>query len=118
MTTMTGSSLAASPTLTHTALRRELREARAAHRVPCRIRAADLRTGQTLILSGETVNLSRSGLAVQLGRDVSAGAEVEAQFIMPDGRPALLLGRVVRSRRVLSGTFEIGIEMTPDSRTR
>src|SRR4029450_11390045 len=56
---------------------RRTRELRAAMRVPCRLRSTDSQTGGVLLATGETVNLSNNGLAVQLGRDIPTGTNVE-----------------------------------------
>jgi hypothetical protein len=58
---------------------------------------------------GETVNMSDGGLAVQIGVDVAPGSQVEVLVAHLGGEPTCLYGEVVRRRRVLSGTFEIGI---------
>jgi hypothetical protein len=55
------------------------------------------------------VNLSANGLAVQLSRPMDAGTPVEVLLPPLDGEPTRLLGTVAHSRRVLSGTFEVGI---------
>jgi hypothetical protein len=60
------------------------------------------------------VNLSVNGLAIQVGRPIATGASVEVLLPHLDGEPTRLLGRVAHSRRVLSGTFEIGIWIEPD----
>jgi hypothetical protein len=92
------------------------REPRVAHRVPCQIRTADALTGLTLLSNGETVNLSHRGVAIQLGRDVPTGTNVEVRLSNLDGGPAFLYGCVIHSRRVLSGTFEVGIAVTDEFR--
>ena len=60
------------------------------------------------------MNLSVNGLAVQLARPIDEGTEVEVLLPPLDGEPTRLLGTVAHSRRVLSGTFEIGILTAPD----
>jgi hypothetical protein len=92
-------------------------ERRVAHRVPCQVRASDADAGHGRIVSvvGQTVNLSANGLAVQLGRPVREGAHVEVLLPQLDGEPTRLVGRVAHSRRVLTGTFELGIRIEPES---
>jgi hypothetical protein len=84
-------------------------ERRVAHRVPCRVRAADALDGKGICVIGQTVNLSANGLAVQVGESMDAGTLVEVLLPPLDGEPTRLVGTVAHSRRVLSGTFEIGI---------
>jgi len=88
-------------------------ERRVAHRVPCRVRVRHAADGRKLAVVGQTVNLSANGLAVQLGRALEHGVAVEVLLPHLDGEPTRLHGRVVHSRRVLSGTFEIGIRLEP-----
>ncbi len=90
-------------------------ERRVAHRVPCRVRAADAAHGKVVSVVGQTVNLSANGLAVQLGQPVDDGARVEVLLPQLDGEPTRLVGRVAHSRRVLTGTFELGIRIEPES---
>jgi hypothetical protein len=89
-------------------------ERRVAHRVPCRVRTSDSVHGGGTAVLGQTVNLSASGLAVQVGQPLEAGALVEILLPHLDGEPTRLRGRVAHSRRVLSGTFEIGIRIEPE----
>lgn len=91
-------------------------EPRIAHRMPCRVLLTDAETGSRVALAGETLNLSRRGLAVQVGRKVSPGATVEVLIEAPDGGPSCLVGAVIHSRRVLSGTYELGIGVTNEFR--
>lgn len=72
------------------------------------MRSIDL-TGGGLAALGETVNLSREGLAILLGQEVERGTRVEILLPHLDGEPACLYGEVVRSRRLFSGSFEIGV---------
>jgi hypothetical protein len=60
------------------------------------------------------VNLSSSGAAIQLGRPLPGGTPVEIMVHQLEGDPLYMLGTVVHSRRVLSGTFEIGIRKRPE----
>ncbi len=65
-------------------------------------------------LRGETVNMSSSGLAIQVGKPIPAGAVIEAIIARWSGREELRLqGRVVHARRMLAGLFEIGVRLTP-----
>lgn len=89
-------------------------ERRVAHRVPCRVRVCEPPVGKGACAIGQTVNLSVNGLAVQLAGPMDAGTEVEVLLPPLDGEPTLLRGTVAHSRRVLSGTFEIGILTAAD----
>lgn len=86
------------------------RTLRVAHRSRCTLRSRDS-IGQLLEDTGETVNISPSGLAVQLPRPLELGSQVEIQLT---GEP--LAGRVAHSRRVSTGTFEVGINLEPTCR--
>jgi hypothetical protein len=59
---------------------------------------------------GQTVNISHAGIAVQLGREIPAGTRVEALLPHANNEITHVNGTVARTRRVLAGTFEIGIE--------
>lgn len=83
---------------------------RVPHRVPCRLRTLEL-AGAGLTALGETVNLSPEGLAVLVGRKVECGTRVEVLLPHLDGEPACLYGEVVRTRRVFSGAYEIGVSL-------
>jgi len=78
------------------------------------VRASDGSGGKIVSEVGQTVNLSANGLAVQLGRPVHDGVRVEVLLPQLDGEPTRLVGRVAHSRRVLSGTFEVGIWIDPE----
>ena len=90
-------------------------ERRVAHRVPCRVRVLNTSTGRGISVVGQTINLSVSGLAVQLGRALVTGTHVEVLLPQLDGEPMRLHGRVIHCRRVLTGTFEVGIGIDPES---
>ena len=96
--------------------RRTRGEPRVAHRMPCRVLLTDPDTGSRIELTGETTNLSRRGLAVHVGRVIPAGITVEVLIEAPDGGPSCLVGSVIHSRRVLSGTYELGIGVTSEFR--
>ncbi len=97
---------------------RRRRQRRAMHRVPCRVRVFESDSAQVRVFCGETVNLSPGGVAVQLGQAVREGTWVEALLPRLTGAPLTVCGTVVHCRRVLTGTFEVGIEIAPDSETR
>jgi hypothetical protein len=104
-----GTALAATATLARPprdAVRR--RERRAVHRVPCRLRLCE----DGVTLSGETVNISSTGLAVHVGCAIPHGTLVEAIVPQLEGEPLRVTGAVVHTRRVLTGTFEVGIHTT------
>jgi len=86
-------------------------DSRVAHRVPCRLRAAAAAGGEPVTLIGETVNFSPRGVAIQLSRAIEQGTQVELLIPHLWGEPTCLYGTVVHSRRVLSGTFEVGIHV-------
>jgi hypothetical protein len=83
---------------------------RVAYRVPCRVRLIDEVTGEVHTVAGETVNLSRQGMALQVGLDVPIGTWVETLVPHPNGDPMFLCGTVVHSRRTMKAGFEIGVE--------
>jgi hypothetical protein len=95
------------------------RQPRTPHRVPCRVQAVDAGTGEVRTMMGETVNLSREGVALHVGVEVPVGTWVETLVPRPDGSPLFLCGTVVRVRRTLAANFEIGVELrarqTPDA---
>lgn len=86
-------------------------ERRFAHRVPCRVRTNEPTNERAINTIGQTVNLSASGVAVQLAHPIETGTPVEVYLPHLDGAPTLLHGHVAHSRRVLMGTFEIGIRI-------
>jgi len=86
---------------------------RVSHRVPCRIHVTDPHTGHFESLTGETVNLSRDGVAIQVAHELPPGARVEVVMPGGNGEPVCLFGRVVHTQRILSGTFVIGVQMDP-----
>lgn len=87
------------------------RSPRIAHRSRCTLRSRDS-IGQLVSETGETINISPEGLAVQLARPLEPGALVEVEM---GGEP--IAGRVAHSRRVSTGTFEIGISLETPRRT-
>lgn len=108
---------AATPAAPKADASRRRTERRVAHRVPCRVRVSDTARGKSAAELGQTVNLSANGLAVQLGRPMEAGAQVEVLLPHLDGEPTRLQGTVAHSRRVLTGTFELGIQIEPELAT-
>jgi len=88
---------------------------RTPHRVPCRVTLYDPSSGEPTALVGQTTNLSRKGLALQLGCDVAPGTWLEALVPQLDGTPMFFCGTVAHSRRVLVGTYEIGIQFVSES---
>ncbi len=85
-------------------------EPRTPYRVPCRIRLVDSTTGEVRTVVGETVNLSRRGVAFQAGLDVPIGTWVETLVANPHGDPMFLCGTVVHTRRTMAANFEVGVE--------
>ena len=96
------------PSIGRFSARQRRRERRVSHRVPCRVRLEDC------IVPGEIVNVSVRGLAVHVGAAAPAGAAVELWLPAGDGQTGRLTGHVVHTRRVLSGTFELGIRCATD----
>lgn len=88
---------------------RRTREPRWSHRAPCCVRIADSATRRFAAVLGTTVNLSRRGIAVLIDRAVGDGAVVEVTLTGREGEPIQLVGTVAHCRRVLTGTFEIGV---------
>ncbi len=85
-------------------------EPRAPYRIPCRVRLVDSTTGEVRTVIGETVNLSRRGMALQIATDVPIGTWVETLVAQPHGDPLFLCGTVVHTRRTLAANYEIGVE--------
>jgi hypothetical protein len=88
------------------------RPPRTPHRVPCRVRIINTVGGTEQTLVGQTANLSAAGIAVQLGAPVREGRQVEVLVPRMTGEALLLAGTAVHCRRVLTGTFEVGIALT------
>lgn len=89
--------------------RRGWRARRFACRVLCRVR--ELGGASRVVLEGQTVNISGGGLALLVGRALERGARVEVLLPSPDGSGIRLTGEVAHSRRVLSGTYEVGVRL-------
>lgn len=85
------------------------------HRAQCRVTFYDPQSGQPTTLVGQTVNISRRGLAVHLARDVPRGIWLEALVPHLDGHPTFFCGTVAHSRRVLADVYEIGIRFDGQS---
>jgi hypothetical protein len=81
-----------------------------AYRMPCRVRLVDPETGEVRTVVGETVNISKSGMAVQVSLQVPVGTWVETLVPHPNGDPMFLCGKVVRTRRTMTAGFEVGVE--------
>ncbi len=85
---------------------------RTACRVGCALWLRDARTKGRRVLHGYAVNLSTSGLAVQVGEYLPVGTPIESIVLHPMSEP-LCNGAAVRHvRRVLSDVFELGIEVS------
>jgi hypothetical protein len=82
---------------------------RSPHRVPCRLTVLEAPGRERSAACGETVNVSSTGVAVQLGWPIPCGTEVEVLIPHLEDDLIHVLGTVVHSRRVMTGTFEIGI---------
>lgn len=86
------------------------RPRRVPYRVPCRLRVIDPPPVSGFSVVGQTENVSARGLAVRLGVELSEGVGVEVLLPL-HGEPTCLYGRVAHSRRVTSGTFELGVRI-------
>jgi len=80
------------------------------YRVPCRVRLVDTGTGQVRTVAGETLNISSSGVALQVSADVPLGTWVETLVPHPNGDPMFLCGTVVHTRQTMAANYEIGVE--------
>ena len=86
------------------------RERRWSHRAPCVLRLLDVDGGSNLEFRGETVNMSAEGLAIQLPEPVPAGLYVETVIARKCDKDAIVVrGKVIRSRRIFGGGWEIGV---------
>jgi hypothetical protein len=92
-----------------TAPPRRWREPRFACRVACRVR--ELEVAGVAVLTGQTVNISRGGLALLVAQALQTGARVEVLLPCPQGEGVRVTGEVAHCRRVLSGTFEVGVRL-------
>lgn len=101
---------AASKTWTRERTRRPRAERRTPYRVPCRVRLIDSATGEVRTVTGETVDISSRGMALQIGLDVPIGTWVETLVPKPNGNPLFLCGTVIHSRQTMTAHFEIGVE--------
>lgn len=95
--------------------RQQRGERRMPHRAPCRVRLVEPKTGVVRTVAGETVNLSPSGIAVQVGVEVPVGTWVETLLPHADGDTLFLRGRVVHVRRTMHAHYELGVAMSDDS---
>ncbi len=84
---------------------------RVPYRVPCRVRLVDVATGEVRAVVGQTVNISSTGLAVQLPIEAPIGTWVETLVLTPAGDPMFLCGHVAHTRRTLASAFELGVTM-------
>ncbi len=90
----------------------DVRRRRVPHRVPCRLSVFDTADEQVASYCAQTVNISADGLAVHVQQAIPEGTLIEALVPHLDGDPLRFQGRVLHSRRVLSGVFEVGIGRT------
>jgi hypothetical protein len=70
----------------------------------------DPATGEVRSVVGETVNLSRRGMALQLAVDVPLGTWVETLVTHPNNELMFLCGTVIHCRQMMKASFEIGVE--------
>ena len=88
-------------------------ERRFPHRVPCNVRWSSPVEHTHASVVGQTVNLSATGMAIQLAVPLPIGSEVEVLLPHLNGEPTRVDGMVVHTRRVNTGTHEIGIRVSP-----
>ncbi|MBK9119928.1 MAG: PilZ domain-containing protein [Phycisphaerales bacterium] len=90
--------------------RHELRrETRVPFRVPCRVHLVEPKSGYVRTVLGETLNISRRGISLQLSVNPPVGTWVETLVPHAHGDPVFVCGTVVHSRRTLAHGFEIGV---------
>ncbi len=82
-------------------------ERRVACRLPCHL-ILPIDSQQKLTTTGETVNASADGIAVQVGLPLERGSTVE---VLLSSARTRMRGEVVHSRRVASGTYQVGIRL-------
>jgi hypothetical protein len=97
---------------------RAARAPRTPHRVPCQVRPCRMAREPVDALCGETVNLSRTGLAVRVPHSLPLDTRVEVLLTSLEGPPLCLYGNVVHVRHVLTGTFEMGIRLATAAEDR
>jgi hypothetical protein len=103
------------PSIGTSATRPRRRARRVPYRVPCRVRLANVATGEVRTVVGETVNISPAGFAVQLAIAAPVGTWVETMVLHPNGEPLFLSGTVVHVRQTMSNQHEIGVSMPGDA---
>ncbi|MBW7905631.1 MAG: hypothetical protein LC135_01020 [Phycisphaerae bacterium] len=83
---------------------------RAAHRLPCTVRVGDCQSPGSE-LSGVAVVVSADQIVLLLPENPQPGTRIETS-IWPQACDAVnLCGHVVSSRRVLTGTYEVGVKL-------
>ena len=102
----------ATPSTTTRTRSRVAAEPRVAYRVPCRVRLVDPVSGEVRNVIGETLNVSRGGMSLQISVNVAVGTWVETMVAHPCGEPMFLTGTVAHCRRTLAASFEIGVRAT------
>jgi hypothetical protein len=86
------------------------RERRSPYRVLCRLIVAREADCEWATLIGQTVNVSTSGMAVRVTHELPVGARIRIVIPRQHGEPAIYEGSVAHCDRVLSQTYEIGVE--------
>jgi len=61
-------------------------------------------------VTGETVNISTGGMALQLPVDAPVGTWIETLILHSSGEPLFLSGTVTHSRRTMADLYEVGVE--------
>ena len=88
------------------------RQPRLARRVPCRLWLWEAEERSSKALVGQTVHVWQGGLAVQLSQGLDPRSLVELQVPDGGGEIVTLHGSVAYSRRVVSGTYEVGVSLS------
>jgi hypothetical protein len=83
----------------------------ALHRTPCRVHWTDAQTGHSESLIGDAVNVWPDGLSIQVGRPVRRGLRVEILLGLATGNPVCVAGVIVGVRRIMTGTYEVSVEI-------
>ena len=109
-----GPAARATPVAPPNATRSQRRQRRVPYRVPCRVRLANVATGEVRTVVGETVNISPGGFAVQLASPAPIGTWVETMVLHPNGDPLFLSGTVVHVRQTMTNQHELGVSMSQD----
>jgi hypothetical protein len=87
------------------------REPRSVYRVPCVVKVFDANGTISNTFCGQTLNISRAGLALRLAKALPVGSEVETLVPHSEQEPLCVRGEVVRVRPTLLGECEVGVRI-------